>query len=231
MHSAVLQNKDYIKFSEKNTVEVICEGSLKESYDAKEKGSETYKGKRDGQEIDLMVEWPSLTIDEMVALDTSEAGQYNKTGKIPYTCIVDPYTKKEVTQLPGASSASKIQEAVLAAKKELEKAHGKGVTRKQLDDVKQAEIDSADLAGKGEYAKALAALAKVGVAQDAPQLLTERMDKARRVVIDGADKALTDIETLAKDDAAEAKRQLNKLVLKLGGTGLEARAKELLASI
>lgn len=231
MHASVLQNKDYIKFAEKNSVEVIYESSLKEGVDAKEKNAETFKGKRDGVATELMFEWPNLTLAEMLAFETTDAGQYNKTGFVPYTCIVDPYTRKEMTQLPGATSAAKIEEAVLAARKELEKTHGAGLTRKQLADLEAAETDSADLASKGEYAKAIAAIAKLDVAEDAPALLADRVEKAKAIVLAAAQKALDDAEAIASADPAEGRKELNKLIPKLAGTGLEARAKETLGKL
>ena len=76
MHSAVLQNKKYVKFSNKSTVEVISLSGLDKAVKNLDRKAKTYKGKdAGGKEVELMVAWPNLTYDEIMALRSSKAGQ------------------------------------------------------------------------------------------------------------------------------------------------------------
>ncbi|MCA9321683.1 MAG: hypothetical protein KDB53_13160, partial [Planctomycetes bacterium] len=87
----MMQNKKYIQFAEENTVEVIALQRLEEAVEKGDSKAEKYtKTGPDGQETEYMVNWPSLTYDQMIAFNRTKAGQYNKTGKIPYTAIVNP---------------------------------------------------------------------------------------------------------------------------------------------
>ncbi len=116
MHGSVLQNKKYIKFHDENTVEVISLGSLESGIEKGDKRAGTYTAKdAAGNEVEYMISWPGLTKDDIGKLRSSPAGQFNKTGRIPYTSIVDPYTGKEMVVIKGATSG-KIMDAVLAQK-------------------------------------------------------------------------------------------------------------------
>lgn len=131
MHGSVLQNDKYISFANNNTVEVMAISRLdeavskgdKQSVDEKRK-TETYDGKDDkGNSIKLMKEWPNLTYDQLIALNSSPAGQYNKTGRIPYTSVINPFTLVETKQMPGGQGIKTIEEAVLEAEKSFAKEH------------------------------------------------------------------------------------------------------------
>lgn len=228
MHSAVMQNADYIKFASQNTVEVLALGRLDEGVQKQDKKAATYKGVRDGQEVDLMVEWPNLTFEEIIALNQSPAGQFNKTGGIPYTSIVNPHDQTEMWSHSGGTGASAIEEAATAAKKKLEKQYGKGIARKELKAFSEAESQATKLTADGEFAKAIAAIDAFKSKRDAwPQDLQVRYDADRQAVIDAAQKRLDEIEEAGASDPVAAKRDLDRLMLKLAKTGLEARAKEL----
>ncbi len=222
MHQSVLQNADYIKFAEKSTVEVIAESRLDEGWTKKEERAATYTKTENGKKVEYMVEWPNLTYDEMIELDKSPAGHFNDTGFVPFTCLVDPYTEKEITRIK-ANAAGAIIEAVKDASKSLVKEHGAGIARATLRQVSDAEGESADCVASGEFGKAIAALDKVSKGlKDAPQMLTERLDKARADVIAKAEAAL---------DAATEKKDLSALVSKLKGTGLEQKAADKLKDL
>lgn len=228
MHSAVMQNADYVKFASQNTVEVLALGRLDEAVQKQEKKAATYQGERDGQKIDLMVEWPNLTYDEIIALNQSKAGQYNNTGGIPYTSIVNPHDLTEMWSHSGGTGASAIEEAALAAKKKLEKQHGKGLSRKEYKSFAEAEGQAAKLASDGEFTKAISAIdAFKSKAEAWPQELKARYETGRQGVIDAAQKRLDEIAEAGASDPIAAKRDLDKLMLKLGKTGLEAKAKDL----
>jgi hypothetical protein len=232
MHSAVMQNADYIKFASQNTVEVIALSRLDEAVSKGDRKAATYLATVDGKKVERMLSWPSLTYDEMIALNQSPAGQYNDTGGIPFTAIVDPYTLEPYKKLSGGQSASRIEEISLELKKQLEKEHGKGMSRKEYAAFAAAENEVAALTEAGEYTKALGKLdAATKNAKNWPQEITPRIDKAREAVIAAATARLDAIEEQAAEDAVAAKRDLDKLALKLRGTGLEQRAKEMAAEL
>ncbi|MFH0944691.1 MAG: hypothetical protein V2A76_05790 [Planctomycetota bacterium] len=93
MHSAVLQNKKYIKFADEGTVEVISLGGLEKGVEKGDKKAATYTQKVNGEDVEFLVEFPNLTVEEMVALNRSKASSYNDTGKIPFTALIDPFTE------------------------------------------------------------------------------------------------------------------------------------------
>lgn len=232
MHSAVMQNEDYIKFANANTVEVVCLGSLDQAVQAGDKKAGTYEAVVNGQKVQLMIEWPNLTYDEMIALNSSPGGQYNDTGKIPYTCIVDPHTLKQVWKYSGGSSAKTIQEAVKEARKTLDQEHGKGVPRKDYRAFCDAESNATKLTADGDYGKAIAAIQSASKnADEWPQDMKSRIDQAKQAVVDAATSKLDEIESAVDGDAVQAKRDLDKLSTKVTGTGLEARVKEIAKKI
>lgn len=131
MHGSVLQNDKYIDFATDNTVEVLALSRLDEAVakgdnrnaDEKRK-TETYDAKdKDGNPIKLMKEWPNLTYEQIIALNSSPAGQYNKTGRIPYTSVVNPFTLEEAKQLSGGQGIKTIMEAVIEVEKTFAKEH------------------------------------------------------------------------------------------------------------
>jgi hypothetical protein len=231
MHSAVMCNKKYIDFADDNTVEVICLQRLKEGIEKKEARAATYEVEVGGKKVEYLVEFPGRTVEEIEALESSKGGQYNQSGSIPYTALVDPHTLKEITHWGGGTSASTIMEAVEELRKSLEKEHGKGVARKDIAAVEEAEVDAQEKIVKGDYAGALKEFDGLSRKADKwPEVLKERWGKGREAVIASAEAELTRIETAKEEDATAARRDLTKLMGKLRGTGLEDRAKALLAT-
>ncbi len=231
MHSALMCNKKYIEFANENTVEVISLDRLEDGVKEKDRKAETYEAKVDGKTVRYLVEFPGLTVEDMVALRSSKAGTYNQTGKIPYTAVVDPWTLTELKSWNGGQGAGTIQDAVVEAKKAMVKEHGKGVSRKDLTLVRDADRDAKGKAEKGDFAAALDRLAKLDAkAEKWADALKEQLKTAKADVIAAAEKALAAIEEKKASDAAAAKKELATLTTRLRGTGLEAKAKELLAS-
>jgi hypothetical protein len=230
MHSAVLQNKKYLEFANENTVEVLALQRLPEAVQKKDVRAVAYKAKgADGKEELFMLHWPGLTLADIEGMNSTKAGSFNKSGKIPYVSIVDPWTEKEIKGYNGGS-AKGIQTDVDEASKVLAKEHGKGVTRKELNKVKDAAVKSAAFAGQKEFSKALEVLAKATPSsKEAPAALTDRLAEAKKVVLDAAETALNEIESA--NDKAQAKKDLLGLMDRLRGTGFEARAKELLPKL
>jgi len=229
MHSAVLQNKKYIKFADRNTVEVIALGSLERGVKAHDRRAATYKAKGpDGQVVERMVEWPSLTYEQLIALDRSKAARYNTTGKIPYTSIVDPWTEQELGR--GYRSAKSIREAVKGFLKELRKAHGKGLTRKHLRQINKALVAVRKSIKDQDYAKALDILKKVSPkkSQSLPKAFTEKLAKSRAETLTAAQEALDQVRESMASNPKLGLRRLRKLMGRLRGTGLIDKARALL---
>lgn len=234
MHSSVLQNEDYIKFSDENTVEVLALGRLDEAF-TKEPGSAKvaeYEVKEaDGKVVKRMVEWPSLTKEEIYALNSSKAGSYNNTGGIPFLCIVNPWDEAELQRWSGGQSTKTIMEAVLAHKKTLNAAHGPSLSRpvvKKFDVDAKRILDALPKAGAAksltEFTKVVKSLGKDAVA------MKPKTDKVLATILEAVTAELDDAEAkLAAADVPGAKKILDKFSSALKGTELEGRVKELLA--
>jgi hypothetical protein len=230
MHSAVMCNKKYIDFANENTVEVISLDRLEEGVEKKDKRAETYDAKVDGKVVKYLVEFPGMTVEDMVAMKGTKASSYNNTGKIPYTCVVDPWTESELSHWQGSTPVGDIQDAVLAAKKTLAKDHGKGASRKDVRALADAAADATAKAGKGEFAAAIEALAKVGSKADKwADSLKDELKADKQKVVDAAQAALDKVAETKATDAEKARKDLAALASKLKGTGLEDKAKQLLA--
>lgn len=225
MHSAVLQNKKYTKFAAQNTVEVLSLGRLSEAIEKGKPRAATYKGKdSEGNTVDLMVKWPNLTAEQIGKIRRSKAGSYNDTGKIPYTCIVDPHTLERMHVITGGYSAKGLMEEVKNARKVLMKAHGKGMRRDTLAGIKKAASSSAKLVKDGEWDKALATLKKASTkSQSWPESVQEIITSAREDVLTSARSRLDQIKAM---DDKEAKRAIRRFMNKIRKTGLYDEAKD-----
>ncbi|MCB9890267.1 MAG: hypothetical protein H6832_06750 [Planctomycetes bacterium] len=231
MHSAVLQNKKYIKFASENTVEVMALGRLDEGVEKKDKKAETYEVvDAQGNKVQLLVEFPNLTVDEINKMNSSKAGSYNDTGKIPYTAIVDPFTLEKIEGMSGGMGAGQIIDAVEKAQKVLAEKNGKpDFFRKDLDKIEEAADEVAGHLAKGKLDKALNTVAKIEKsAKGWPELATAKVAKIKATVIDAATTYVDELEKLGESDARGAKSKLAILLSKVKGTDLEARVQGLI---
>jgi hypothetical protein len=227
-----MQNKKYVQFAEDNTVEVLALSRLEEGIQKKDHRAATYKTKGpDGQEVEYMVEWPNLTAEDIIALGKSKAGSYNKSGKIPYTSLVDPWTLQEIVNWSGGQSGKTIIEGVEDARKTLEKEHGNGYSRRQLRTLEKCEEHAREELGKGKYDRALKALEKGAGKGDLPEFIQKRVETCRQEIVDAATAALDQIAEMGTTDAAKAKRELSRIRSSLRGTGLEDRAQEIFKTL
>jgi hypothetical protein len=236
LHHNLLCDRTYVEFSYENTVEVLALDRLQEGVDKGESAAGTYTAKRSGKTVECLLAFPSLTVDEVLELNRSKASSYNKSGALPFTAVIDPYTEEELKSWQGANrvTTSTLIECVTAARETLTKAHGKGKARAELKALSDADTQSAARLKNGDYAGSLdtfAAIAKKAEKEGWPAHLRERIAKAREATITGATEALDDIESGKAVDAAKAKKDLTALLAGLRGTGLEKRAKELLATL
>ena len=228
----MLQNEKYIAFADDNTVEVLALSRLEEALkDTKDRRTETYDAKDEkGNPVKYMKEFAGMTSEQILALDSSPASGYNKTGHIPYVSIVDPYTLAEVKSMPGGAAAGGLMEAVAEIRAQMVKDHGPSVKRSVMSKL-DAGIKSLE-----------AVLAKDGVAKVLPEFkkLEASVAKEHDVIkakakefgdklMDAAKASLDSAEAkIASGDLKGAKSLLSPLSGVLKGTDLEARVKELL---
>lgn len=234
MHASLMCDAGYMEFSYEQTVEVLCLDRLKEGVDKNEPRAATYDAKAGGKPVKYLVEFPGLTVDDVLALRASKASSYNKSGGLPYTALIDPFTEEEMKSWKGGGIANgEIMDAVKAARATLVKAHGKGKPRPELKAVADAEAASEAKVKAGDFAGALdafAAATKKAEKDGWPAHLRDRMTKAREAAVAAATAALDKIEADKASNPEQAKKDLVALSSRLRGTGLEARAKELLAT-
>lgn len=233
MHSSLMKNKKYMEFAARNTVEVISLSRLDEGVEQEDRKAETYETVRRGEKVECLVEFPGLTLDEMYALNRSKAASYNDTGKIPFTCLVDPHTLDELVRWSGGTPSKDIMEAVDEARETLEEAHGEGFERKTWNKLLGEEDEAWEKVAKGDYTKALAIIDKFStkIDEDWPTEAKERLDTTRQAIIDSAAKRIEELVALSAEDPRGAKRELHKLARKLRGTGLEEAAAQAIEGI
>ena len=232
MHRSVLKNDDYMKFADASTVEVISISGVEAAIEKEDERAETYEAEENGETVEYLVEFPGMTVENLKAMRSSKAASYNKSGGIPYISIVDPHTEEEITNSSEwtARSAKTIMEAATSAMDTLQDEHGKGMKRKDLRKVDDAEGDAAKAIGKKDFAKAMKAVEKIAKKGSKwPEAMQERFKSMREHVSNAASEALDEIEAL--DDPKEAKRLLGRFKNKLKGTGHADRAKALYAKL
>ena len=231
MHSAVLQNKKYIQFADKSTVEVMAMGSLDRGIESGDPKAATYTVKNAlGEKVEYLSSFPGLTVDDVNGLYRSKASSYNKTGGIPYTAIIDPHTLEQMHAFSGGTSAKSIMDQVMVAKKKLAKEHGQGLSRSDLRYLSDSESEVAALLADGSYKKALQLVGKVEK-KSLPQSLTSRVSDMRGSILSAAKEKIAELEKSALTDPTSAKRALKKLSSELRGTELADKANELLDSM
>jgi len=231
MHGSVLQNDKYIEFSNDNSVEVIALGRLQEGIDKNDPKAATYDAKDEkGNPVKYLMEYPGMTVEEMLNLDRSPAGQYNDTGKIPFTAIVDPHTLKRMQGMPGGLSAKGLMEKVEFAKEQLEKDHGPSMKRSSLRKFEQGAKDVEALLEKAGVAKALESFRKLkGSVAKEPEALKAKAAALETKLLDIVRTKLDEAESMiGLGDMKGAKAILSPLGSVLKGTELEGRVKELL---
>ncbi|MCG3133093.1 MAG: hypothetical protein HMLKMBBP_00186 [Planctomycetes bacterium] len=238
MHGAVLQNEDYISFSNENTVEVLALGRLDEGIQKNDPRAAEYDAKdADGKPVKYMVSWPGLTKEEIFALNSSKAGSYNNTGGIPFTCVVNPHDEKEMQRWQGGQSAKTIMEAVATHKKTINAQFGPSLSRGTIKKIEEEGKKIAASLEKGNLAAAAADLKKLqksvsGKDGKVPEGLKPRLGKVEDALVEAIGKVLDEAEGLiGTGDAAGAKKSLAKVAAAAKGTSAEARVKELEAKI
>ena len=231
MHGAVLQNKKYIKFADENTVEVIAISQVDRAISEGNRKAERYKGKdSEGNEVEFLVEFPGLTVRQINALRSSKAGTYNNTGKIPYTAVIDPHTLEEMSNIRGGYGSGKLMELVTEAKKQLNKQHGKSISRKTLVKIRKAEDDVRGDLAKGKYAAALATARKLEAKMvKQPEALQAKARGVTESVLSAIGNRLDELEAaIERGELKQAGRELGSLTRTVKGTPLEERAAGLL---
>lgn len=234
LHKSLMQDPDYIAFAYEHTVEVLALDRLQEGVDKNEARAATYDVKVGSKTVQHLVEFPGLTIEDVLALRRSKASSYNKSGGLPYTALVDPFTEEELKSWKGGGlKTEEVIEAVKEARSKLAKT-SKGKPRAELRAVADLEATAAAKTKSREFAAVLDACAATEKKADKerwPAHLRARVTSAREAAVAAATEALDAIEAAQAEDAAKAKKDLSALLPRLRGTGLEARAKTLLAAL
>jgi predicted nucleic acid-binding Zn-ribbon protein len=232
MHSAVLQNKGYIKFAAKNTVEVIVVGSIERAVEEKHRNAETYEAVVGGKKKQFFVKWPGIDLEAMQKLNRSKARSYAGRG-VPHTSIVDPFTLTKVAEHTGSTSSKNLEDMVEKALKALLKEHGKPkIDRGDLEDVREAVADADEALAKEDVKKALRALDRMDKkAKKWPEEAKTPLVEARKRTLKLAEEQISAAEALVQEDPKAAKAQLRILKSKLRGTGLEERVEKALEGI
>ncbi len=235
MHETVMGDKAYIEFAYENAIEVLSLDRLQDGVLKKDARAATYDAKVGGKPVKFLIQFPGLTVDDVLAVRNSKASSYNKSGGLPYTALIDPFTEGEIKSWKGGGiAATDIMAAVTDARKTLAKAHGKGKPRPELKAVADAETAVTAKLTAGDFAGALdacAAATKKSEKDGWPPHLRDRLTKAHDDAIAKATEALDAIEKAKADDAVKAKKDLAMMMSRLRGTGLEQRAKDLLAGM
>jgi hypothetical protein len=232
MHRSVLQNEDYIKFAGEKTVEVMAMQRLDEGISKQDPKAATYKTKdAKGREVEYLVEFPGMTVEEINNLNRSKAGQYNDTGKIPFTAIVNPHTLKKMRGFSGSKSAKALMDAVETAMEELQAEHGPSLSRGKLKEFDEIAATVREVLEKKGAAKGLTEFKKLDkfVKKLGPKMqkmadeVKAELTKAAGAELDKAE------ELLDEGDVAGAKKILGGLKRVLKKTELEGRVNELMA--
>ena len=185
MHRSVLQNKKYIKFAAKNSVEVISMEEIEKAEREKAKTIATYRVKDAyGDDVDYLIEFAGLTLKQLKDLsNTQKILSFMEGGKIPYTAIVDPYTGKAIEAMKGKPTVATLTAAITRARKALEKEHGKGVPRAAWNKLGEAEIKCDLLLAESKKAEALALYRKTAALFKRPVAAVKSRLTAMRTAI------------------------------------------------
>ncbi len=234
MHSAVLQNRKYIKHAAKNTVEVLVLSQIEKGIESGDRKAARFERKGpDGKPKRYFVKFPSLTLEDLQNLNRSKASTYNHSGKIPYTSVVDPFTEREVASFLGGISAKTLIEKTKAVRKKLIAAHGKPpLERKDLRRFEAALASIDGLLARREAGKALKELRQLAkkTARWPGELkaqLEERRERAAAVGLELVGEA----EEAAAQDPKRAAAKLQLLARQLAGTEAGERAEAALARL
>jgi hypothetical protein len=234
MHGAVLQKDDYIDFAEENTVEVMALGRLDEAIKKEAKRAGTYDTvDAEGKPVKYLVEWPGLTVEDIKAMRGSKAGQYNDTGKIPYTAIIDPYTEEKMKVLPGGRSAGQLMDAVTEMRKKLNGKHGPTLSRKDIRKFEEVKAECGELLEEKGAGKALGLLKKNAKKLNKKgERIAEMVTEYRGVLMEKAGEELDGANDLIDEgEMSKAKKILGSLKSVVKKTPLEARVTELYEKI
>jgi hypothetical protein len=226
----VLQNKGYIKFAAANSVEVICMEEIGKAEREKASTIKTYKTKDPyGDEVEYLVEFAGLTLDDLKDISNNSAvlAFMDAAGKIPYTAIVDPHTGKAIEAFGGKPTVKSLSTKIASARKKLEAEHGKGVPRKQWNELGKLEISVDLLLANEKYVEALAAQKKARAKFKRPRPAVKTRLEAMRASIDKDIGKHLDECAKNKSLSAKEKAALAKLAKALGEGKLAERAKTL----
>lgn len=230
MHQGVLQNKSYIRFAEKNTVEVICMQDLDRALADNNPQIKTYQARdRYGDDVAYLLKFPGLTVDDIRNLANSDALEYMEGRLMPATVVVNPHTLEKMGGIMrGMNRTPQFVAAIEPHVKELKTRYGPGIDRKLWDDVSEGQVVIDRMLGDGKIVEAMGVYRTLGrgvVRQ--PDALKRRVEASLEVILDDAKKRLDELEGSGRKAAGE----LNRLARALRDTPLEKRALDLVSAL
>jgi len=230
MHRSVLQNKKYIKFAEKNSVEVMAISGAQKAVKEGHAKAGTYKAKNAaGEEVEYLLEFPGMTAAQLDKLARSGASKYNERG-IPNTTIVNPHNLEAMTAFKGSQAAGYVMDEVTKARKVLTASYGKGIARKKYRKIRETQDQIKKDAADGNFAKAVGDVMKLEKSTVKFATVHTMIVAFRGEIVGMAGKHLDELEALiGRGEKKAAAKELGPLTRALKGTDLEARAAELLA--
>ena len=175
-----------------------------------DKRAQKYKEKgADGQTRECLIEWAGLTVEDIEALRGSKASTYNDTNGIPFTAVINPHTLERMDKIAGGYGAGTLMDMVTAARKQPQKEYGKGVSRKALGKVKEADQEIKAELAKGNLAKALADSAT----------LEKKVAKESQAIIDLADQCLYHAKRHGRNQSVTVSEMQGGRKLRAAGEG------------
>ena len=228
LHKSLLQNRDYIRFANKNTLEVMVFVDLEDLEGEHERLATFVKRVPGSGKVARLAMFPDLTLEQLRTLSKSGASEYNLADESPFTTVVDPFTGGAIQSFQGPLQLDQIKPIVLGARKEFIKRQGNPKLRRQdLDKLQTAKSRMAALTKDGKWTKALdiygrsAKKVKHGPRKWRKQFASLHEDALRAGAIE--------LDKLAKQLGTSATtRRLVLLTKQLAGTRLEKRVADLL---
>ena len=232
MRDNVMGSKSFMEFAVDNCVDVIVLRGIEDGVAGRDPRAATYESRLpDGKKVRYLVEFPGLTVADLAALEASRAGTMNDSGQAPFTAVIDPWTETAGQKWFADAAQPLITTAVLAAKVEQQRWHGKSDLRKDAKAVLAAVADADAKRAKGDFP---AAVALTGAARGRPNLsdrLKKLCDEATERVVADAKKLLDAALAKKATDPAAARTELAQLQPRLKGTGLEDEVKAALDAL
>ena len=227
MHRSVFRDANYIEVADERSVQVVTMLRMLQAIVAENKRLRTFKGKDAyGEEMEFLVEFPTLTVDALQDVSLSAAASYLTGQRLPQTSIVDPHTLDVLWTLGGVPESADLIRQIKVRRTSLAKKYGPGLSRKAWRTFLGGQIEIDKLLGKGQIVVALKKWRGLeALAARGPEALKEKARTSRDVILDDAEKRLDEVAKLLEaNEPGKARARLKGLPEALKGTRLGKRA-------